>query len=192
MSPETENEEIEEEELSQGEISQEEEESEHYYCTCGFHTDDQTIYKTHLLQAGQGNIPGKHRGGFRLDVKTGDIYPASRSKKKRPLPAGSGYLTTDQNQATTFRAVPRIMTFTHTPIMQAGYAAAVNVWGWRKDMPIENFFDTIIYNFFKEHGIQLAGYIIEDEEAEEEGNATSDTIEANPNGHKLIELLKEV
>ena len=60
--------------------------------------------------------------------------------------------------------VPRVYTIDYTPILRSAFEAAMRVWGWRPDMPLANFLDTVIYNFFKEHGITLAAYVVEETE----------------------------
>ncbi len=75
------------------------------------------------------------------------------------------------SQATQLRFIPRVFTCNLTPIMLLGYEVAIRKWNWRPDMPFENFLDTIIYNYMREHGIQLQGAITifdDTEEATEE------------------------
>jgi hypothetical protein len=68
------------------------------------------------------------------------------------------------SNATQITFVPRVYSCNYTAIMQAGRAASTNVWGWRPDMPLENFLDTVIYNYFYEHGITLGAYSVKETE----------------------------
>jgi len=79
---------------------------------------------------------------------------------KKPAPIRTTDVLAD---ATTLKFVPRVYTTDYSPIMRAGLDAAIEFWGWRKDMPLGNFLDTVLHMFFKEHGIHLAGYTISDE-----------------------------
>lgn len=51
----------------------------------------------------------------------------------------------------------------YTPIMYMARLAAENKWGWSGKIPFEDFVDTVFYHFFKDRGIVLQGYIVEDE-----------------------------
>lgn len=75
-------------------------------------------------------------------------------------------ITSDPNNATEIKIVPRIMTMDFTPIMRVAQVVSIREWGWRPDMPLENFLDTVLYNYFKEHGIVLNGYFVTTEEGE--------------------------
>ena len=42
-----------------------------------------------------------------------------------------------------------------TPILLSARKAAQREWGWRADMPLENFIDTCLARFFEDRGIDL-------------------------------------
>lgn len=65
-------------------------------------------------------------------------------------------------EASQIRAVPKIFTMDYTPIMRVAQDAAVKYFGWRPDMPFENFVDTVLYYYFLEKGITLMGYVVDD------------------------------
>lgn len=65
--------------------------------------------------------------------------------------------------AQELRFVPRVYTTDYSPIIRAAQEAVVKLWGWRPDMPVGNFLDTVIFLFFEEKGITLARYIISNE-----------------------------
>jgi hypothetical protein len=153
-----------------------------YKCSCGFITDDRHKFLTHISHGKRKDGKDSHDTLGRCNILTGEItMPPYLKRSKEQLDETlrgrktirvneKGKLqtirTTDVlSQASEIRFVPRIFTCTYTPIMQAGLAAAVNVFHWRQNMPLENFLDTIIYYWFKEHGIQLAGYIVDDKVA---------------------------
>ena len=64
--------------------------------------------------------------------------------------------------AQQLRVVPKIFTMDYTPIMRIAQDAATKYFGWRSDMPFENFIDTCLYLFFLEKGITLIGYVVDD------------------------------
>lgn len=51
----------------------------------------------------------------------------------------------------------------YTPLMYMARLAAEEKWGWSGKIAFEDFIDTILYHFFKDRGIILQGYIVEDE-----------------------------
>lgn len=51
----------------------------------------------------------------------------------------------------------------YTPLMYMARLAAEEKWGWSGKMAFEDFIDTILYHFYKDRGIILQGYIVEDE-----------------------------
>ena len=98
-------------------------------------------------------------------------------KKKQPRerePSAGG--TTDPGSAVGLKVVPRVMTINYTNIMRTAQLAASREWKWREEMPLENFLDTCLANFFKEHGITLSGYFKEEEDG------------GNGNGHEIAEM----
>jgi hypothetical protein len=57
-----------------------------------------------------------------------------------------------------------------TPIMQLARIAATREFGWREDMPWENFLDTCLYHLFKYWGVTLQGYVVDEPEKQEVSN----------------------
>jgi len=53
----------------------------------------------------------------------------------------------------------------YTPIMVLARQAAVEEWNWDPNMSFEDFMDTVLYIFFKDRGITLQGYIVNEEVA---------------------------
>lgn len=108
-----------------------------------------------------------------------------KEKGKTSLPGGAR-LTEVLDEATELKFTPRVLTANLTPIIQTGMIAAQRVWGWRTDMPLINFLDTVIYNYFREHGIRLAAYIVEEPAGtEHKGNGHKPgNGNGNGNGHK--------
>ncbi len=51
----------------------------------------------------------------------------------------------------------------YTRIMHIARVVTIKEWGWPEDMPIGDFIDTILYHFFKDRGITLKDYIVEEE-----------------------------
>jgi len=73
-------------------------------------------------------------------------------------------------EAHQLRMIPKVFTADYTPIMRVAQDAAVKYFGWRPDMPFENFVDTCLYLFFKEKGITLVGYVVDDSLLPKEGD----------------------
>ncbi len=61
------------------------------------------------------------------------------------------------------RFAPVSFTCQYTPIMYTARQAAVEQWGWPADLSLEDFLDTCLYHVFKDRGIILEGYIVEEE-----------------------------
>jgi len=57
----------------------------------------------------------------------------------------------------------------YTPIMYMARLAAEDKWGWSGDISYEDFIDICLYHFFKDRGITLQGYIV-DEDVNKPGN----------------------
>ncbi len=133
-------------------------------------TPDQ-IYETKFGKArASGEIPSLD-GTSPMPSSAGEVasttVPGNGKKNpNRPMVASTNVLTA----ASQVRFVPRVYTTNLTPIMLLGYETATGRWGWRPDMPFENFLDTVIYNYFFEHGtkLQAAITIMDDEEFEQE------------------------
>lgn len=70
--------------------------------------------------------------------------------------------TKELADAQQLRMVPKVFTAGYTPIMRIAQDAAVRYFGWRPDMPFENFIDTVLYYYFLEKGITLVGYVVDD------------------------------
>lgn len=180
---------------------------EGYRCTCGYITDDLVKFRTHLVVESQkdkkdGKPPNQHKSDGRVNTLTGEITMPpfdqrtatqrkenSIGKKNKDTKLDAGFKTTEVlSQATMLRFTPRQMNCTYTPIMQATLEAVTRVFKWRADMPFENVIDTIFYNYCLEHGVQLAGYIVdpkvlsdleqEREDEEEELNPKGDIVVA--------------
>ena len=71
--------------------------------------------------------------------------------------------TTDISTAQVIRFQPHVITCLYTSIMAIARQVATEEWGWSPDIRFEDFIDTILYHFFKDRGITLQGYIVDDE-----------------------------
>jgi hypothetical protein len=154
-----------------------------YACACGYTNPDKTTFNRHLLTAPRKDGKGVHKSRGRINPGTGEIVmppfnERSLEQKKASVYAlkkkdgdglgGSVRLTEIIHDATQVKFVPRVLVSSFTPIMLSGKQAAEQIWGWRPDMPFENFLDTVIFHFFRDRGIELASYIVHapDEHAE--------------------------
>lgn len=163
--------------------------AEGYACSCGFFEADIGKFRGHLLNFNRREGKGSHVSRGRVNKDTGEVVmppekdrtpdqlKESRLARRPDMPGGrpdkSTKGTVRQKAATTqltetlataqqIRFVPRVYTIDYSPIMRAAQDAAIHFWGWRQDMPLGNFLDTILHAFFKEKGITLAGYIVEE------------------------------
>jgi len=155
---------------------------EGYGCSCGFMTENLTEFRRHLFGS-QHDTETVHKSLGRVNMQTGEvIMPPWKErtpeqinetkhgrKKKDGDGSGTPVKTTDVlAEAQQVKFVPRVYTADYTPIMRMAQDAAVRYWGWRPNMPLENFIDTCLYLFFKEKGITLGGYIVDEELLEEQ------------------------
>jgi len=145
--------------------------NEGYACSCGFETSNLADFRRHLTQ--QGKLEqGVHKSLGRINFQTRETAPSLPSKKKRKNERNkdndgkiTGTKATDLiRDAQILSFIPRAFSCDYTPIMRAAQQAAVNEWGWNEEMPFVNFIDTILWAFFKDRGITLAGYTVEKEE----------------------------
>ena len=155
---------------------------EGYICICGETFDDLNQFRGHLITASRAE-KGAHKSAGRVNMETGEVtLPpwdertqeqkqssryAKKSDKGKARSDSAARVTTDPSIAQEIKFVPRVYTADYSPIMRAGQAASQREWGWRNDMPLGTFLDTVIYHFFLEHGIRLAGYIVEELEEPE-------------------------
>jgi hypothetical protein len=158
-----------------------------YGCACGYIAPTLKEFRRHLFTLGRKE-KGKHKSLGRVNRTTGEItMPPYLERTPEQLaitrhgfrgdgkdggsPPKKGHKSNQQAQVTDIlanasevRFIPRVYTVDYSPILRGAQEAAHRVWGWRPDMPLGNFLDTVVYNFFKEHGITLAAYIVEEEE----------------------------
>lgn len=101
----------------------------------------------------------------------------AQSKKKQPVPA------TVSMAAIQIRCQ-------YTPIMYMARIASEEQWGWSADMPFEDFIDIILIHFFKDRGITLQGYIVDDEVDDGNGNKPDKNALLENKVNELVALLK--
>ncbi len=103
------------------------------------------------------------KGGGKKQTKKPVSSPETASEKddgdngkeeeKKTVKPQAGYLAL---AAIQIRSV-------YTPIMYMARLAAEDKWGWSGEIPYEDFIDVCLYHFFKDRGITLQGYIVDDE-----------------------------
>ena len=170
---------------------------EGYGCTCGFRTTDNREITSHVFGMSRQDGKGTHRSLGRINLQTGEIimppYRHRTVEQKRQSKYAKKDGTTQGGavappvkptdilaNAQEIRFVPRVYTTDYSPIIRAAQDAAVELWGWPKEMTLGDFLDTALHFLFIEHGITLAGYNISDEARE--------ALEAE---HKTQEIKKE-
>jgi len=146
-----------------------------YGCICGFKTADKKKFNSHVLLEARKDGKGTHKSLGRIDLETGEVVTPpwaerSREERQRTKYSGKGknggdgrvQQTSILAEAQEIRVVPRMYTMDYSPIMRAAQDAATKFWGWRPDMPLGNFLDTVLFLFFQEKGITLCGYIVDE------------------------------
>lgn len=147
-----------------------------YLCICGFKTLDKQEFTSHVMFKSREEGKGTHLSAGRVNMESGEVVAPpwrERSASQREntptlgkAPGGDG--TGEKKDATTLaeasqiKLVPRTYVMDYSPIMRMAQDAAVQYFGWREDMPLVNFIDTVLYMFFKEKGITLLGYIVDE------------------------------
>ncbi len=156
---------------------------EGYACSCGEVFDDLSTFRGHLLTKNRTE-KGQHKSLGRINLETGEITmpPAadrtleqwqeakygkkpeigSKTGKTGSKTAATSRPIDNIAGATTVKFVPRVYTIDYSPILRMAQDAAIKYFGWREDMPFGNFLDTVVYLYFKDKGITLAGYVVDD------------------------------
>lgn len=168
-------------------MSEESQVIEGYLCACGEKFPTLHEFRRHLFSARARKEPGVHKSRGRVNMATGEITMPpytertveqkreSKYSVKKDRPLGKEEPKTNRlaaqptdilAQAVQIKFIPRIYTIDYSPILRAAQDAAVKYWGWRPDMPLGNFIDTVTFLYFKEKGITLAGYIVEETKEE--------------------------
>lgn len=153
---------------------------EAYGCQCGETFPDLKSFRQHLFHTGRIE-PGIHKSVGRVNPETGEIImppylertkeqqAASAIGKKKDGADKVGMIpASTYSEADWLKLVPRSYTIEFSPILRGGIVASQQLWGWRRDMPIGNFLDTVIHGFFADRGVRLAAYIIEETDEERE------------------------
>lgn len=98
------------------------------------------------------SIHAKFSGGDNGDKpQEGKSPRATSDKTPKPLKASS------IDEAVSVVVSPKTFQMSSTLLWQA-LQAAINEWGWPKEMTPEQFLDTYLYISFKQRGILLGGY----------------------------------
>ena len=166
---------------------------EGYACACGFMTGDLSLFHSHMLNMAKNKSSEEHRSLGRVNLESGEVTmpPADQRTPeqwkqakygKKPETSGKSLKTSKKNSVVSRNAprpidniagavqvkfVPRVYTIDYSPILRMAQDAAIKYFGWREDMPFGNFLDTVMYLYFKDKGITLAGYVVEDNLEEE-------------------------
>jgi hypothetical protein len=102
---------------------------------------------------------------YQVWKKSGGITEAEEKEGKQ-VKGQSLPTTNDINNAQVIRFQPHVITCPFTPIMSIARQVAIKEWDWPSDIRFEDFIDTILYQFFKDRGITLQGYIVEEEQGD--------------------------
>ena len=162
---------------------------EGYLCSCGFKTGNVNKFRGHFARFSMKADEHQSRG--RVNYETGEVtMPPAKERtkdqwneakygeygkegklegsKEAKLGSKKGLETPFEAVAgaMTIKMIPRAYTMDYSPILRMAQDAAIKFWGWRPEMPLVNFIDTVLYLYFKEKGITLVGYIIDETEEE--------------------------
>ncbi len=178
---------------------------EGYACSCGKNLETLKAWRSHSMTGNNQEGKGTHLSAGRVNMQTGQItmppWKDRTPEQKRVSRIGQKTPTGEDKSggqevkpklgrpqiaqtdslglATSVNFVPRVFTTTYTPIMQASQVASVELWGWPK-MSLEDFLDTVLYLFFKDRGVTLQGYFIN--ETDEERAAREAMLNSRGNG----------
>ena len=100
-----------------------------------------------MIQAGDSMVSSGETTTKKTAKKT-----TAEEEKKTPSPA-AGYVSLAAIQIRS----------QYTPIMYMGRLASVDKLGWPETLTFEELTDIVYYHFFKDRGITLQGYIVDDE-----------------------------
>ena len=174
---------------------------EGYGCICGEKFPVIADFRRHMIIGPRKDGKGIHKSIGRINLETGEVVMPPYTERTQAQKDQSRYATKREKlgsasapskgtdvltQATTVQFVPRVFTSTYTPVMQASQKAAEEIWGWER-MPLEDFLDTCLHMFFREKGVILAGYIVEEtdeERAEREARIRGDKGNGEPTAVK--------
>lgn len=148
-----------------------------YLCSCDFITDDKTKFLLHIAQGNKRDGKGFHQSKGRINMETGEItMPPVKQRTKEQLRQSKHAKRTQKDSegkviasrstdvlanATEVRFIPRIFTCTLTPIMIQGEHASRKWLGWPQ-LTFEDFLDTVIALAFKQWGIRLGEYGVDE------------------------------
>lgn len=124
------------------------------------------------------------------DEEGGEKSPSGKlpPPKKKPV-TNEGMKKQDGSSATLFQLFQLPTALPITPIMYNARFAANREWGWRLDIPWEDFFDTVLVRYFAACGIALQGYVRMDEEEEEAAPVEAREKAEDGNGHLDMDTL---
>lgn len=155
-----------------------------YSCSCGFSDPELARFRRHLLDGGKADGKGTHKSlhtrlakplvekplGSPLGGDGEHPPPNAPPKAERGgdgnKPARTIAKTGNIREAVRIRVVPREFVLQNSMIFFQAMEAAINLWGWPTDVTPEDFLETYLYKSFKQRGITLGGYAVEEEEKE--------------------------
>lgn len=115
-------------------------------------TDDAIMKETGCSKTLVTNVRAALKKGQELpggSVTPAPVTPAPNGHKKAP------------SDVIKFKGIE--IPCHYTPIIAMAREAAVERWNWDPNTSLEDFLDSVIYYFFKDRGIVLQGYIVEEE-----------------------------
>ena len=155
---------------------------ESYGCKCGFKTISRTEHMRHIRLGQKTDGKEAHATIGRVNAAGEVVLPPYMERTKEQLAATKHGLrqqkdipddekkpkrdteairqTSTLANAQQIKMVTRVFTVDYTPTMKIGYEASHRLWGWQ--MPFEDFLDTVIWRYFKIHGVTLESFTIDE------------------------------
>ena len=127
---------------------------------------------------GKSSVKNQVEGTVSSSEKLEEKPEEVGSEKTKGVQAAPGYISLAAIQIRS----------QYTPIMYMGRLAATDKWGWPADMAYEDFTDIIYYHFFKDRGITLQGYIVDEEVNKPQDGEIKELKETV---QELVKLVKE-
>lgn len=128
------------------------------------------------------------KGGGKKHTKKVGTSPETTTEKDGSDPEKEEEKPTPKPQAGYLALAAIQIRSVYTPIMYMARLAAEDKWGWSGKIAYEDFIDVCLYHFFKDRGITLQGYIVDDE-VNKPGNG--EIKELKESVQELIKVVKE-
>ena len=176
---------------------------ESYGCKCGYTTRVRTEFMRHIRGGRAADGRDAHATIGRVNAAGQVVMPAYTERTKEQLEASRHGLRQQKDipgepkekakrepevvrqtnilaNAQQIKIVPRVFTIDYTSTMKTGYEASQRLWGWK--MAFEDFLDTVIWRYFKVHGVTLESFTIDETPEEKAKRKAALAVKGADNG----------